>query len=114
MKIISPAFHGFLDYLTVVLFLFAPTVMVLIGMARTFAYVLAAVHLAMTLVTNFPLGAAKVIPLAIHKWVERVVGPVLIVIPFVLRFDIPGLAFYVGMGVVILLVGLLTDYRQTQ
>ena len=114
MKIISPTFHGYLDYVTVVLFLVAPTLVGLTGAAGTFAYALAAIHLAMTLVTDFPLGAAKVIPFAIHGWVERVVGPALILLPFALGFDAPARLFYIMIGAVIILVGLVTDYRQAQ
>jgi hypothetical protein len=114
MKISSPTFHGYLDYVTVVLFLLAPTLFGLTGMAGTFAYALAAIHLTMTLVTNFPLGAAKVIPFAIHGWVERVVGPILILLPFALGFDAAARIFYVVIGGVIILVGLVTDYQQTQ
>jgi hypothetical protein len=113
MKITSPTFHGYLDYVTVVLFLVAPTLVGLTGMAATFAYALAAIHLTMTLLTDFPLGAAKVIPFAIHGWVERVVGPILILLPFVLGFDAAARIFYVVIGGVIILVRLVTDYRQT-
>jgi hypothetical protein len=114
MKIISPRVHGYLDYVTVVLFLVAPTLIGLTGMAGTFAYMLAGIHLAMTLVTDFPLGAAKLLPFTIHGWVERVVGPVLILLPFGLGFDAPARSFYIVIGIVIVLIGLLTDYRRTQ
>jgi hypothetical protein len=114
MKIISPTLHGYLDYLTVLLFLVAPSLIGLTGMARTFAYALAGIHLAMTLVTDFPLGAAKLLPFTIHGWVERVVGPILIVLPFALGFEAPARGFYIVIGIVIILVGLLTDYRRTQ
>jgi hypothetical protein len=114
MKIISPHGHGYLDYVTVVLFLVAPALIGLTGMAGTFAYTLAGIHLAMTLITDFPLGAAKLLPFTIHGWVERVVGPVLILLPFGLGFGAPARSFYLVIGIVIVLVGLLTDYRRTQ
>jgi len=114
MKIASPTLHGCLDYLTVVLFLVAPTLVGLSGIAATLSYTLAAIHLAMTLATDFSLGEVKVIHFAIHGWVERVVGLALILLPFALGFDAPAQVFYVVMGVVILLVGLVTDYRQSQ
>jgi hypothetical protein len=114
MKITSPTLHGCLDYVTVVLFLVAPTLVGLSGIAGTLSYTLAAIHLGMTLATDFSLGEVKVIPFAIHGWVERVVGLALILLPFALGFDAPAQVFYVVMGVVILLVGLVTDYRQSQ
>jgi hypothetical protein len=112
MKILSPTQHGYLDYLTVVIFLLAPSLIGLTGMAGTIAYLLAGIHLAMTLVTDFPLGVVKKLPFTIHGWVERVVGPVLL--PFALGFDGATKYFYIVIGFVIILVGLLTDYQQAQ
>lgn len=98
MKITSPTLHGCLDYVTVVLFLVAPTLVGLSGIAGTLSYTLAAIHLGMTLATDFSLGEVKVIPFAIHGWVERVVGLALILLPFALGFDAPAQVFYVVMG----------------
>lgn len=114
MKILSPTQHGYLDYLTVVIFLLAPSLIGLSGMAGTIAYLLAGIHLAMTLVTDFPLGVVKKLTFTIHWWVERVVGPVLVLLPFVLGFEGTALRFYIVIGIVIILVGLLTDYQRTQ
>jgi hypothetical protein len=114
MKIISSTQHGYLDYLTVILFLVAPSIIGLSSLAGTIAYALAAIHLAMTLVTDFPLGAKKLVPFAIHGWVERVVGPVLVLLPFVLGFEGSAKVFYIVIGLVIILVGLLTDYQRTK
>jgi hypothetical protein len=114
MKILSPTQHGYLDYLTVVIFLLAPSLIGLTGMAGTIAYLLAGIHLAMTLVTDFPLGAVKKLPFQIHGWVERFVGPVLVLLPFVFGFDGAAKSFYIVIGFVIILVGLLTDYQQAK
>jgi hypothetical protein len=46
--------------------------------------------------------------------VERIVGPVLVLLPFVLGFKGTALGFYIVIGIVIILVGLLTDYQRTQ
>ena len=113
MKKLSPTQHGYLDYATVLLFLLAPSVLGLTAMAATISYVLAAVHLVLTLLTDFPLGIYKVIPFSIHGWVERLVGPVLILLPFILGFTGTALAFYVVVGIVIILAGLITDYQDT-
>jgi hypothetical protein len=113
MKIISPTQHGYLDYVTVVLFLLAPSLLGISGVAATIAYLLAGIHLAMTLVTDFPLGVIKKLPFPVHGLVERVVGPALILLPFIFGFAGTAVAFYIVMGIVIILVGLLTDYQQT-
>lgn len=114
MKKISPTLHGYLDYVTVAIFLVAPSLIGLTGLAMIFSYALAGIHLAMTLVTDFPLGAIKLLPFTLHGWVERVVGPVLILLPFGLGFDAPARSFYIVVGIIIVIVGALTDYRQAQ
>lgn len=115
MKIISPTNHGYLDYATVVLFLLAPSLFGLSGLPAMLAYGLAAVHLAVTLATDFPSGVVKIIPFTLHGWIERLVGPLLVLIPFILGFSDQEAArnFYVFIGIVIIAVGLLTDYEGT-
>jgi len=54
--IINPRIHGYLDYFTVIVFLLAPSLLSLSGVAGLLSYTLAIIHLAMTLVTDFPLG----------------------------------------------------------
>ena len=105
MKPIEPRLHGYLDYVTVLIFLASPSLFGLTGAAAALAYALAGVHALMTLITDFPLGATRVLPFPYHGWVERVVGPVLIVLPFVMGFDSPARFFYIAMGIVIVLVG---------
>ena len=56
MKLITPTVHGYLDYLTVVVFLLAPKLLGLEGLPALLSWTLAGVHLALTLVTDFPLG----------------------------------------------------------
>ncbi|MGH8590979.1 MAG: hypothetical protein ACREXX_17125 [Gammaproteobacteria bacterium] len=115
MKIISPHVHGYLDYVTVVVFLLAPTLIGLTGFPAQLAYALAGIHLVMTLVTDFPLGVVKLIPFTIHGWIERMVGPLLVLVSFIPGFaNTPAQVFYLVIGVVIILVGLLTDYQGTR
>ncbi|AKH36633.1 MULTISPECIES: hypothetical protein [Nitrosomonas] len=113
MKIISPRNHGYLDFLTVVIFLLAPTLLGLSKIPAMLAYGLAAVHLAVTLISGFPFGTFKIIPFTLQGWIERIVGPVLVAIPFILGFADEFIArnFYIAMGLIIIVVGLLTDYR---
>ncbi|MDP1559164.1 MAG: hypothetical protein Q8K59_01255 [Nitrosomonas sp.] len=113
MKVISPRNHGYLDFLTVVLFLLAPTLLGLSQVPAMLAYSLAVVHLIVTLTSDFPLGIIKIIPFIVHGWIERMVGPLLIAIPFILDFANEDTArnFYIGMGLVIIVVGILTDYQ---
>ena len=113
MKVISIHAHGALDYVTVVVFVLLPSVFTLSRVPANLSYSLAAVHLLMTILTRFPLGILKVIPVRIHKIVEVAVGPILIASPWILGFNSDATPKYVFAlaGIVILAVGLLTDYR---
>ena len=114
MKIIGAKMHGYLDYLVVLVFLVAPTLLHLSMVPATISYVLAGVHLALTLLTDFPLGVFKVVPLSVHGIIELIVGPCLIALPFVLGFggELPAEAFYIICGLVILAVWSLTKYEK--
>ena len=86
MKVISPRLHGYLDFLTVILFLLAPTLLDLSQVPAMLAYGLAVVHLIVTLASDFPFGIIKIIPFPIHGWIERIVGPSLIALLFIFGF----------------------------
>ena len=112
MKPIAPTIHGYLDYLTVVVFLAAPKLLGLDGLPALLSWTLAGVHLALTLVTDFPLGWRPWLPFSIHGWIERIVGPAMVLIAFLPNFSSSSsaLGFYLFMGLVIVSVGWLTDY----
>ena len=120
MSLIPPRLHGILDYAAVVFFLLAPTLFsdTLFGGTITLCYVLAVVHLTMTLLTDFPLGMAEVISLGVHGVVELIVSIALMVLPWILApafqegfaGDQGAQWFYTIVGVVIFAVWVLTDY----
>ena len=112
MKLITPSAHGCLDYLTVVVFLVAPKLLGFEGLPALLSWTLAGVHLALTLATDFPLGWRPWLPFWTHGWIERIVGPALILVAFLPNFSDSRLAFgfYLLMGLVIVAVGWLTDY----
>jgi hypothetical protein len=112
MKVLSPKLHGYLDYLVVLIFAMAPCALGFSTVPMVISYSLAGIHLALTLLTNFPLGVIKVIPLKIHGLIELIVGPCLVALPFVLKLTGEPAAeyFYIVTGIVIFLVWLLTDY----
>ena len=114
MKPITPIVHGCLDYLTVAVFLLAPTLLRFEGLPAMLSWTLAGVHLALTLVTDFPLGWRRWLPFSIHGWIERVVGPTLVLIAFLPGFSgaASAFAFYALMGLAIIAVGWLTDYSR--
>ena len=112
MKLITPTVHGYLDYLTVVVFLAAPKLLGFDGVPALLAWTLAGVHLVLTLATDFPLGWRPLLPFWIHGWIERIVGPALVLIAFLPVFSSssPAFGFYLFMGLVIVAIGWLTDY----
>jgi hypothetical protein len=116
MKVFTPRTHGYLDYVTVVAFGSAPSVLGLHGLPGMIAYVLAAVHLALTLITAFPLGAVALVPLRIHGAIELVVSIALVALPWVLSFSTDSVArtFFMGAGIVIFAVWLLTHYGESR
>jgi hypothetical protein len=112
MKFISPTIHGIIDYLSV-LFLFAvPAIFGFTGIAATLTYVFAGAHLLMCLLTAYPLGLIKFLPVRAHAAIELVAGIAFIILAYTLftnNVDNSKL-FYVIAGTVILLTWLVTDY----
>ena len=113
MKIISGKAHAILDYLTVIIFALAPTVIGLTGASAILSYVLAAVHLSMTLVTDMPLSLVKIVPIKSHALVELTVGPVLVIGGLLLESPTPARPFFVAMGIIIFAVWLLSSYDRS-
>jgi hypothetical protein len=113
MKIISSEVHAALDYLTVAIFALAPTVIGLTGTSSIISYVLAVVHLSMTLMTNMPFSLVKVVPIKLHAFVELLVGLVLVIGGLLLELPTPARTFFVAMGVIIFAVWLLSSYSHS-
>jgi hypothetical protein len=114
MKILNTSIHGILDYATVIAFASAPTLVGFSGAPAMLAYLLAGVHLAMTVLTDMPLGLVKIIPMRLHALVEMLVGPTLIAV----ALSAPSLVmeaqgFFVASGIAICAVWLLSDYAST-
>ena len=63
MQVISTRSHGVLDYATVAGFSLLPLLFGLSGTPMYLSYSLAGIHLLMTVMTNFPLGIFRIIPI---------------------------------------------------
>lgn len=110
---LTPRTHRALDYVAVAVFVAAPFALQLEGSAEVVCYVLAGVHLAMTVVTRFPVQTAdrRPLPLTTHGYVELAVGVLLLVVPwFVGVWDTTAKVFLAVMGAVILILWKLTLY----
>ena len=114
MRFIDARIHGVLDIVVVFIFLLAPLVFGLGGSPAAIAYILAAVHLVMTLLTDFPMGIRKTIPFFVHGIVELIVGVALLILPSYAGYGpgSPARRFYLAMGAAILVVWALTAYRE--
>ena len=110
MRVIPAALHQVLDYITIAAFAVAPSLIGLAGFAAALSYALAAIHLAMTLLTRFSAMGRRPVPLGLHGVVESVVGVVLVVLPWLAGWHGTPRIFYTAAGVTILLVWALSHY----
>lgn len=110
---INVKIHGYLDILTVIFFALAPTFFELSEAGSTLSYTLAGVHLAMSLLTDFPMGAIKTIPVKVHGFIELLVGILLASGPWIVDdfFSGVGTIVFSVAGGVILVIWLLTEYE---
>jgi len=111
MRVITAGVHRVLDFVTVVAFAIAPAVLGLTGFPATLAYLLAVVHLAMTILTRFGAKSTSPLPLPMHGAVEGVVGVVLLALPWLLGWVGTARTFYVAAGAIILIVWATSQYR---
>jgi hypothetical protein len=117
MRFVSPRVHGVLDYLFGALFLLAPFWFDFHSYAAQLsAFVFGGALLVMSLLTRYPLGALRVIPFPIHGGVEMVGAPLLIVLPWIARFqgESPARNFFIATGIVLLGLWATTDYRAAE
>jgi uncharacterized membrane protein YhaH (DUF805 family) len=113
MTRLSPKVHGVLDYLTVLFLALSPYLFSMSSAAAVFTYMLAAVHLLLTLFTNFAAGVVRVVPLRVHGAIEFCVSFLLIVVAnwFRTHNDLFSFYYYLVFAVVLFIVWLLSSYR---
>lgn len=113
MKFLDPRVHGYLDYAAGLLLVVAPRLFGFAGTAAVICYVLAALHIGMSLLTAYPISVAKVVPFTVHGGVELITAIFLVVAPWLFGFDEVNAArnFFIVAGIGLGLVYLTTDYR---
>lgn len=113
MRSIGSWSHGVIDYAMVVFLIVGPRVVGFSGKQATFCYVLAAVHLALTLLTRFPLGVMKIVGFPLHGAVELLASIVILALPWIAAFARGVLSrnFFLSVGLLLFFIWLLTDYR---
>ncbi|WP_231896352.1 hypothetical protein [Gramella sp. MAR_2010_147] len=77
------------------------------------AYLLAGVHLLLTIFTSFEFGVIKLIPFKLHGVIELIVSFALVGLAFYLGVEEGVLArnFYLGFAIAVFLTWLFTNYR---
>lgn len=112
MKIISPNLHGIIDYLVVVFLWASPTLFSMSGDVAIFIYALGAVHLTLTLLTDYSAGMFKLIPLQLHGLIELAVGVILIILAYTyFNTDHAAHTFYLAFGIAVLFTAIISDYN---
>ena len=113
-KPISPNLHGLLDYATMAAVFLAPKLLPMPRRARRTARRLAVGYTAMSALTEYPLSLHPTLPWRAHGQVDKVLGAMLPVVPFVLGFGRNKAArnFFLGLAAVTVAVTLLTDWER--
>jgi hypothetical protein len=113
MRILNARIHGILDFVTVALLVVGPLLFGLGGSVAAIAWTLAAVHLALTLVTRFPYGRDPLVPFVVHGLIELAAGAFLVALPAIAGYapGSPARRFYTIAGAAVLVVWAITDYR---
>ena len=114
IKLLPAWFHAIADYAVgALLIIVALAVNGSAGAVGT-GVVVGAVVLLVSALTKYPLGVVKVLPFTIHSAGDYLAALLLVVAPFALNFASAegGIsAFYVGAGVAVLAVSLITNYQ---
>jgi hypothetical protein len=110
---ISPRTHGWMDYAAGLLFLAAPSIWRFGSIATSFCYVVGAAVIVMSLMTAYSMGVFRVIPFRVHRFVDLVLGPVLVVAPWLFGFpdDVHARNFMVIAGLGVFVLTLMTAPR---
>ena len=114
MKVLSPSTHGYLDYLFGALLLLAPTFFDFGGTAAALCYGFGTLHIAVSLITRYPLGAIPWMSYPVHGSYELLVGALLAASPWIFGFAGVEVARNVLLvaGFGLLAVWGMTDYRR--
>lgn len=113
MKLVSAHVHGFADFAVVAACLAAPRVLDFEGSLMLLSYAMGGIHLTLAMLTDFPLGATKIIPFKLHGYLEVAFAPLVGALPWVMSFENNpnGVYFCLGFGAVLFAAFLITDYN---
>jgi hypothetical protein len=107
-------FHAIADYAVGITLIVVAVAVGGSSAAVATGVVVGAVVLLVSMLTQYPLGVAKVLPFTVHSAGDYLAAALLVIAPFALGFtDTDGglSAFYVIAGVAVLAVSLVTNYQ---
>ena len=116
-KILNPTWHGALDYLAATGLILLPLLLGLeqYGPQAKWLSIAGGVGLVgYSLLTDYGMGALRVIPLRLHLAFDLAAAAVFAVAPFVFGWQGLAMAYYVTMAVAVVIVVLLTNVEAMQ
>jgi hypothetical protein len=87
MKIFSPVAHGVIDIAFITVLAMAPIMFDLVPAVDAACYIMAAGYLMLTLATNYRFGIFRLVPFAVHGWLDLLTGIALLVAPLLFNFE---------------------------
>ena len=112
IKPITPYVHGVIDYTTSAAISAAPRLMKFPRRAAMACYALAGSYTALSMLTDYPLAAKRLIPFKAHGATELLLGAALPAIPWMLGFANKTAArnFFIGLSAATGVVAAMTDW----
>jgi hypothetical protein len=114
VRLLPAWLHAIADYAVAISLIVVALMVAGPGKAVAAGVVIGAVVLVVSLLTRYPLGLVKVLPFKVHSAGDYLAAVLLVASPFALGFthNARGLTiFYIGAGVAVLLVSLITNYQ---
>ena len=107
-------FHAIADYAVAALLILVPLITGGKSLAVATGVAVGIVVAVVSAFTRYPLGVVKVLPFTVHSAGDYLAAALLVIAPFALTYtDTDGglSAFYVGAGLAVLAVSLITNYQ---
>lgn len=109
MHIIPSKFHGLLDYAVALTLILGPFLFGFVGPAKYLALAGGLGLFIYSLITDYSVSARKLLPFRVHLILDFVAALVLVVAPFIFGFVGLAKAFYLVIGIAVIVVVLITN-----
>lgn len=114
MKRIGLRAHGFIDYTVGILFIALPVLSNFVtNISATIAFEAAGIFILLySIITDYPLGVFRVMPINAHRFLDFTTGLFLCISPWLLNFAEKTWAIHVALGVFVTMVSVCTNPKQ--